>query len=72
MAPQRPRRRALLALATLAACAAPGEGKKDKGKKNSTKIEVPHLRWFGIADWGGQQLPPYTTPGQGALDGFRR
>lgn len=37
---------------------------KSGKEKNGSSVDVPHLTWLGIADWGGQQLPPYTTPGQ--------
>ena len=51
-------RGAVLAAASGAACALFG--------RRSAPPAVPPLQplcFFAIADWGGEQLPPYTTPG---------
>jgi hypothetical protein len=55
-------RGALLAAASGAGCALFG--------LRSGPPAVPPLQplcFFAIADWGGEQLPPYTTPGQLAV-----
>lgn len=81
MAPRRGARLAgigrLLFLAALAIREAAAESFRPRSRKlfpfwggssaEQTAANPLSFVFFGIADWGGQQLPPYTTPGQLAV-----
>jgi hypothetical protein len=62
-----PRPSAAAALRGAVLAAACGGGSAWFGTSAAPKEAVPVMQplcFFALADWGGEQLPPYTTPGQ--------
>jgi hypothetical protein len=65
-----PRPSAAAALRGAVLAAACGGGSAWFGTSAAPKEAVPVMQplcFFALADWGGEQLPPYTTPGQLAV-----
>jgi hypothetical protein len=63
-----PRPSAAAALRGAVLAAACGAGTAFFCKRAVPAVPPPQpLCFFAIADWGGEQLPPYTTPGQLAV-----